>query len=47
MSLKREFDKLPEYCQFEDNLNLLKNKWTVYILSNLNPNLFLKTLPLM
>ena len=28
MTIKRKFDKLPPYCQFEKNINLLKNKWT-------------------
>lgn len=35
MSLKRKYDKLPEYCQFEDNINILKNKWTIYIIRDL------------
>lgn len=35
MTIKRKFDKLPPYCQFEKNLNLIKNKWTVYILRDM------------
>lgn len=35
MSLKREFDKLPEYCQFEKNVNIIKNKWTIYIIRDM------------
>jgi len=35
VTLKREFDKLPEYCQFEKNLNLIKNKWTVYLIRDM------------
>ena len=35
MTIKRKYDKLPEYCQFENNINLLKNKWTIYIIRDL------------
>ena len=35
MTLKRKYDKLPKYCQFEKNLDILKNKWTVYIIRDL------------
>ena len=35
MTIKRKFDKLPPYCQFEKNLNIIKNKWTVYILRDM------------
>jgi len=35
MKIKRKYDKLPPYCQFEKNLNLIKNKWTVYILRDM------------
>jgi DNA-binding HxlR family transcriptional regulator len=35
MTLKRKFDKLPEYCQFEKNLNIIKNKWTIYIIRDM------------
>lgn len=35
MTLKREFDKLPEYCQFEKNINIIKNKWTIYLIRDL------------
>jgi DNA-binding HxlR family transcriptional regulator len=35
MTIKRKFDKLPPYCQFEKNINLLKNKWTIYIIRDI------------
>lgn len=35
MTLKRKYDKLPEYCQFEKNIGIIKNKWTVYIIRDL------------
>lgn len=35
MTIQRKFDKLPEYCQFEKNINLLKNKWTIYIIRDI------------
>jgi DNA-binding HxlR family transcriptional regulator len=35
MTLKRKFDKLPEYCQFEKNLDIIKNKWTIYIIRDM------------
>lgn len=35
MTLKRKYDKLPPYCQFENNINLIKNKWTIYIIRDL------------
>lgn len=35
MAFKKEFDKLPKYCQFEKNINIIKNKWTIYIIRDL------------
>ena len=35
MTIKRKYDKLPDYCQFEKNINLLKNKWTIYIIRDI------------
>ncbi len=35
MTIKRKYDKLPDYCQFEKNINILKNKWTIYIIRDI------------
>lgn len=35
MTIKRKYDKLPEYCQFEKNIEMIKNKWTIYIIRDL------------
>ena len=35
MTLKRKYEQLPTYCQFEKNLNIIKNKWTIYIIRDL------------